>query len=280
MFVVAVLAVVAQAESPQPTDKIGDVYEITLTRDTSSHSDDNQSSSSSHDQDTIIERVIDVRGDDLELEYDLPKDATADDRSRQWQFPARVFKPLNGPALLLNKTELETRVDAWLRKAGWPRTVCGRWIFTWNAFQIECDPKTVLETIQAFDLRSADLREGASYKSAGARTAGTLIRKGKGSAWTFATAMDVDPDSVRRARAESDVVVGEIMRKPVTLEAALRERSKEAISGKISVTFETNAAGRAVRRTTVRSIDTRMPDGRSETETTTETLERRFISPD
>jgi len=87
--------------------------------------------------------------------------------------------------------------------------------------------------------------------------------------------MPVDPDAVRRARAESDVVVGEIMNKPVSLDAALRERAMEIISGTISVAFETDPAGNVRRRTKVAKLG---PDGRSETQTVTATLERRLIS--
>jgi hypothetical protein len=90
--------------------------------------------------------------------------------------------------------------------------------------------------------------------------------------------MPVDPDAIRRARAESDVVVGEIMKKPVSLDAALRERAREIVSGTISVTFETDPAGNVRLRTKVTKLETMEPDGRSETETVTETLERRLIS--
>jgi hypothetical protein len=90
--------------------------------------------------------------------------------------------------------------------------------------------------------------------------------------------MPVDPDAVRRGRAESDVVVGEIMNKPVSLDAALRERAREIVSGTISVKFETDPAGNVLRRTKVTKLDITRPDGRSETETVTETLERRLIS--
>jgi hypothetical protein len=90
--------------------------------------------------------------------------------------------------------------------------------------------------------------------------------------------MPVDPDAVRRGRAESDVVVGEIMKKPVSLDAALRERAREIVSGTISVTFETDPTGIVRRRTKVTKLYIKGPDGRSETETVTETLERRLIS--
>ena len=270
--------IVAHAGGLSPAPQVGDTYEVTLSRESARHGSDG-SSGTSHDKDTIIERVIGLRADGLELEYDLPNAATADERAKTWQFPARVFKPIGGPAQLLNGPELEARVDGWLKTAGWPRTVCGHWIFTWNAFLIECDPQSVIKTVQSFDLRSADLREGDPYQETEALGSGKLARKATGPNGTsFAVEMPVDPDAVRRARAESDVVVGEIMKKPVSLDAALRERAKAIISGTISVEFEADSAGNVRRRTKVTKLDIAGPDGSSETETVTETLERRLIS--
>ena len=271
-------AIVARATASPLAPQVGDTYEINVTRE-SAQQGSHGSSGSSHDKDTIIERVIGLRADGLELEYDLPKAATADERASNWQFPARVFKPFRGPAQLLNGPELEARVDGWLKAAGWNRTVCGHWIFTWNAFRIECDPQSVIKTVESFDLRAADLREGAPYQETEARGPGTLARKSAGlDGAVFTVEMPVDPDAIRRARAESDVVVGEIMNKPVSLDAALRERARETISGTISVAFETDSAGNARRRTKVTKLDIKGPDDRSETETVTETLERRLIS--
>jgi hypothetical protein len=159
------------------------------------------------------------------------------------------------------------------------RTACGHWIFTWNAFRIECDPQSVIKTVQSFDLRSADLREGAPYQETEAHGSGKLARTAAGpDGAIFIVEMSVDPDAVRRGRAESDVVVGEIMNKPLSLDAALRERAREIVSGTISVEFETDPAGNVRRRTKVTKLDIKGPDGRSETQTVTETLERRLIS--
>ena len=71
---------------------------------------------------------------------------------------------------------------------------------------------------------------------------------------------------------------GESMNKPVSLDAALRERAREVVSGTISVEFEVDPAGNVRRRTKVTKLDIEGPDGRSETETVTEVLERRLIS--
>ena len=90
--------------------------------------------------------------------------------------------------------------------------------------------------------------------------------------------MDVDSDVVRRSRAESDVAAGEIMRKPVTLDAALRERAKESISGTISVAFDADSAGNVWRRTKVTKLETRKPNGVLETSTATEIVTRGPVS--
>src|SRR5436190_13766268 len=131
----------ASAESTQLTTQIGDTYEIVRVS-RSSQSFSGGSSGSSHDRDTLIEHVIGVRENGLELEYDLTKAATAEDRARDWRFPVRVLKPAGGQMQLLNRAELEMRVDGWLTKAKLPRSACGHWIFTWNAFRIECDPQS------------------------------------------------------------------------------------------------------------------------------------------
>lgn len=267
----------ARGESPQSAPKVGEESEIDKRYETSQKTSDG--SGSSRGRDVILERVIGVREGGLELEYDLPKNATAEDRARNWQFPARIFRRSNGSMLLRNRSELEARVEVWLKAAGLTRADCGRWIFTWNAFRIECDPQSVIKTVEAFDLRSADLREGAPYQEAEARGPGTLTRKAAGpNGATFAVLMEIDPDRVRRARAESDVSVGEIMKKPVTLDVALRERAKESVSGTISVTFDTDSVGNVWRRTKVTKVEGKRQDGQFESQTVTETVERRPAS--
>lgn len=265
----------ARAASPQ----VGAEYELSKNYETSQQTSDGSSSGSSNGRDIILERVTAVRETGLEIEYDLPKDATAEDRARSWQFPARIFKPLKGPMQLLNGQELETRLEGWLKAAKWTREMCGRWIFTWNAFRIECDPQSVIKTIEAFDLRSNELSEGAPYREIEALAPGTLAKKAAGpNGATFAVAMDLDPDAIRRARAEADVAVGEMMQKPVALDAALRERAKESIAGTISVTFDTDSAGSVWRRTKVTKLVTKKSSGQTESEIVTETVERTQVS--
>ncbi len=95
---------------------------------------------------------------------------------------------------------------------------------------------------------------------------------------TFVVDMPVDTDAVRRARAESDAIMGDIMKKPVSLDTVLQERAGEIVSGSISVTFETDPSGNVRRRTRLTKLDIERPDSRSETQTVTETLEQRHTS--
>ena len=94
----------------------------------------------------------------------------------------------------------------------------------------------------------------------------------------FVAEMEIDPDAVRRQRAEADMAVAEMMGDgPLELEAALQARSSERISGTIRTTFETDALGRVTRRIRVVQIETVALDGSQSRETTTQTVERRPI---
>ncbi|WP_295243514.1 hypothetical protein [uncultured Brevundimonas sp.] len=260
--------------SPQPHPAVGEEHEVIISYVTSKQGSDGSSSSSSG-QDVLLERVIAVSNAGLELEFDLPSDATAEDRARDWKFPARILQQSNGAIRLLNGDELDERVDRWLKASEMSRDMCGRWIFTWNAFRIECDPESVIADIAAINLLNVNLREGATYRHPQTVGSGilSLTSKGPGGA-VYSVRLAVDADAVRRERAESDVVVGEITQNPVTFEAAFSERSKETVSGTVEVTFDVDASGNPTRRTVVTTLDTVKPDGVSEKDRRTDTVER------
>jgi len=267
----------ALAREPPPGPRVGDVYEIRSERVSTRQSADG--SGSSHDRDSIVERVIAVRDGGVELEFDLAPDATAQDRAASWQFPVRVFRPSQGPLELLNGAELESRVDRWLRAAGWTREICGHWIFTWNAFRIDCDPQSAVAIVAGFDLEADDLRDGAAYREAGALGEGMLRREPRGSGGAaFTVRLEVDPEAVRRERAEADAVTIELLGDSPQLRAAMQARSAERISGTVDLAFETDEAGRVRRRTKITTLRIEEAGGRRETETITHTLERRLVS--
>jgi len=269
----------APAQEP-PGPRAGEVYELRLLRESSQTATDG-SSGSTHDADVLVERVIAVREGGVELEFDLPEETTAEDRARTWQFPVRVFKPAQGPLQLLNGPELEARVDRWLAAGGMTRESCGHWIFTWNAFRIECDPQSVMQLLAAVDLASHDLRDGTAFQEAGG-LGGTLRRESADrNGAVYVVEMAVDPQAVREERARADAAMREIMGDSPELGQAMHARTPDQISGTIKIRFETDAAGHVRRRTTVTELAMDGPGGRHETETVTETVERRLAaSPD
>lgn len=280
LFATALLALTpwssVGAQTPAGPRRLGGAYEITLTRVTETQG--GGSSGSSHDVDSIVERVVGLRPDGVDLEYDLPKSVAPEERAGNWEFPARVSAPDHGPLTLINEPELQARLDPWLQAAGLSRSDCGQWIFTWNAFRIECDPQSVLGMIEAFRAASATLRTGDSYRDPDAARPGPLVRTTAGPAGTtFSVDLAVDPQGVRQGRARSDVVVAQLMRKPTTLDAALRARADEKITGTILITFDTDPAGQIRRRTKVMKLLITTPAGRAERKTITETVERRRI---
>ena len=267
-----------RAAAAQPAPHVGDAYEVIRTVKSARQSGDGSSSFTSTDRDALLERVVGVRDGGVELEFTLPRGATAEDRARAWQFPARVSKSLHGPLQLLNRPEMEARIDTWLKAAGMTRTACGRWIFTWTAFRIECDPQTVVETLEQLESQPGDLRDGALYQEARTLRPAPLRRSAGRDGAAFAVELEIDPDAVRRERAEGDVAAAEIGGKPVTLDAALQARAADSIAGTVKVTFDTDAAGVVRRRTRMSEIRITAPDGRWETAKTDETTEWKRVA--
>lgn len=266
----------AVAEDPARLS-VGQRFELSQHYSTSESGTDG-TSASSNGSSAIEESVIAIGPDGIELEYDLPAGVTEKERSREWMFPARVLRRKDGTVALLNREALEGRLDSWLERAKWTREACGRWIFTWSAFKIECDPEAVLKSIESFDPGSAPLTDGSSSLVAMADAAVILRASGdtKGSL-TFRGITEVAPDIVRRSRAEGDVVVGEIMGEPITLAEALAKREQESISGSIQVIFQTSSEGLPFRKETVTQLTTTSETG-STTETRTEIVERRPLA--
>lgn len=265
-----------QAQTPGPKLQAGDVYQIERVINASDQGD-NGMTGSSYDRDALIERVVAARDTGVELEYDLPA-PTAQDRHIAWQFPARVFRSFDGSLHLLDASKLQVRADRWLKRAKLDRTACGHWAFTWTAVRVECDPQSVIAMIEALSFGPIDLREGAPYRSAYARTPAPLVRKtaGPGGA-TFTVDLAVDPGKIRQDRVTNDLIVAEIMHKTLTHDAALRAHSADDISGTISITFDVGPGGQMWRRTTVTKTMIKGPDGKVDNRIVTETLTRRLV---
>jgi hypothetical protein len=246
------------------------------TKETSSDG----SSGSSRGNNALIERFVAVRDAGIELEYDLSPDAIAQDRAREWAFPARVLVAADETLTLLNVEEVAARQDRWMTSAKLPRSACGRWYFTWNAFRIECDPQSVLATIKGYRVASERVAEGQSYRLPEAAAPAPLVAETDNNGVVRLVAvMSLDPSTVQKARAESDVVVGEMTGEPVQRGEALARRARETISGTIAVMFTTPSPG-TKKRTKVVTIVTQTPDRTTETSVATEHVTRTPLASD
>lgn len=252
---------------------VGDYYKI--TREVQRENKSDTSSGSSFDRDTITVRVVSAHDGGLELEYDMLPAASEKERQSEWQLPARIFVPANGEPQLLNAPELTKRSDAWLAKAGWTHEICGQWIFTWNAFKIECDPQSVLGLVKDYGLQPADLRDGALYRHPGAGTAVPLHMTSTPSGGaTYTATMPIDADQVRQSLAENDVIVAKITGKQLSEADAKATHATTQITGTINVTFEADSIQTVQRLTTVVKIKQTETDGKNKTSSSIETLTR------
>jgi hypothetical protein len=238
------------------------------------HTDDGEGGTS-FDRDAILVTPIPGETDGSTAIYDLPPTSSEAERSSNWHLPAIIRVQPDGSRTLVNETELAAKVDPWLERGGYTRETCGHWIFTWSAFKIDCDPLSVLAIAEEFDLGPIDLQVGRPVTIKGATASGKVkLARSSATTKTYIVNYTLNPDFIRRTRAESDVVVGQILKKPVTLEEALAGQGRQSISGEISDQFETDQTGRIIRRTTTTTIVTVGEDGKGRTSTSVRTLER------
>ena len=155
-----------------------------------------------------------------------------------------------------------------------PRAICGKLIFTWNAFRIDCDPQSTVRWLATVTLPD-NLAVGSSFTDPDARA--PVILRQVGADKLLAT-LQVDPAAIRRQRAETDVGVAELMRKALTMDAALKAHEVETVTGTIAVTFDLDLVGRFRRRSRVRTVQIAWPSGRIDTQTVTETVTRTPLS--
>jgi hypothetical protein len=251
-------------------DRVGDTYEIRLQSESAITG--SGSTGSSHDVWTLTERVVALRDGGSELQFDLPPDTSAEERTQAWQFPARVFRPAQGPLVLLNASDAERRLHAWLSEQ--ELRLCGHWVFGWTAQYFDCDPQSVLAMLAPY-LEPANIREGALYNESSALEPVPLrITERSSNGPVLVARLEIDPNTIRHQRAEGDVAVAEMTgHPPVSLDTALQAHASERVSGTIVTTFETDLTGRVTRRTRVTQIDTSKPDGTTEHRTTTETTD-------
>lgn len=265
-----------------PAPRAGEVHEIRLERIFQENATDG-SETSSTEEDRFVERVIGVREGGVELEFDHAPEVTAETRALIWQFPVRALRVPGGALQLLNGPEVEARLARWRERSRWPQSLCGRMVYTWNAFRIECEPQSAVRALALNDLPATELRDGAPYRDPLGLGPAALQREASPSGGAAYTAtLPIDAEAAQRERAEADMrslaLGGGTPEENAALRAEWAAMTPRSVAGTIRIRFETDAAGRMLRRTRVTELRTDRADGVRETRTVTETVERRLVS--
>ncbi len=233
----SVTATSAAANNPP----VGASYEVWVEQETASESENGSGSSQSNSARQVT--ILADGPDGQTIVYDLPPDTTEKDRARTWQWPAKIVYAADGTARLLEREAHEARLTDWLKLANWTREVCGQWIFTWNAFYIECDPDAVIEDATAYKLPPADLAVGVMFARNGTVAPVPLVERALDDGRVVLEAdMVLDPDYVRAEMVESDLIVAQIMGNPLTPDEAKAAHADDVIAGTITVQFDLTAA--------------------------------------
>ncbi len=272
----ATMAAIALLGSPVAghTQDAGATFEITASYRTTHESE--ESSGSSGGKNVYLEEILAVRADGVEKRYSLPtRPDRQTDNLANWQFPVRVLEKADGTRQILNREDMETRRDAWLNAAEISKDACGAWYFTWNAFQVECDPDSILLAIDGITIQPMELHDGAMFAYPGAQTPAVMRQTASDEDGKhYQIAMLVDPDTVRKSSAESDMVVGQIMKNPISFEEAYAKHQAVDIAGTITVLLDAKPDGRVWRRTVTTNLTLIGPDGETERQTSTQITTR------
>lgn len=272
------IAALSNANPVAAQEKPGDVFVIDLSHTSESKSETSKSSSRGGHE--YRETVIAIEPDGVVREFDLPADATEDNRLVAWQFPVRVLDGLDGRMTILNREAMIERRDRWLAVAEIPPEACGSWVFTWDAFKIECDPDAIVETLDSLDIQPPSLVEGAmvTHPDALAPAPLVLLSSGDGIA-IYRAELTLDPATVRHHWAETDIIVASFDGRTLTREQALAKRESEVPVGTITLDYEADANGVVIRKTAV--VDMEITGGEDGMETTRSTVEiERLHLPD
>jgi hypothetical protein len=234
--------------------------------------------SSSSGRQAIAERVIAATAQGTEVEYALPWDDEDIRGNEKWMFPVRLMVAPDGSKTILNAPELLARNAAWLAEAEWTREVCSRWVFSWTAVQIRCDPAAAIEAVDTYGMRPGTIAEGQPFALEGALGPVTLTRAGEQDGRIVLTGSGlVDPAYIREREARGALVVAEVSREALTPEEAEAKAATISATGTLTVTFEIDADGmvwKRVDRSEITLVGSAFSDGISRAEQTVTRLTR------
>jgi hypothetical protein len=240
-------------------------YEITTRYSTSS---EGQGSSGSSSGKSAYREAVRTGADGCRTRsFDLVDDPERKRPLAEWQMPIVLRECPGAAPVLANRDEMLVRRDAFLAAIEVTTEACGRYYFTWNVFQIECDPDAAAQRTLKGNLSLIPLEDGAEYNlpDTGTRVTLALAPDAPPGQRIFTGTATIDPEYLRDSAAKTIMVVAEINGKTVTREEALAQIARHQFSGESAITvFEEAAAGRI---TTTLTGEVREVDAEGEVET-------------
>jgi hypothetical protein len=240
-------------------------YEITSRYSTSSQSGSGSSSSSGGAG--YREEVRSDAAGCRTRRFDFIDEAGDERPLVEWEMPILLRECPGAAPVLANRDEMLARRDAFLAALKVTTEVCGRYYFTWNVFQIKCDPDAAVEDILKSDLSLIPLVDGAGYNlpDSGARVTLEVVSDAPPGQRMFVGTAAIDPAYLRNSAADAIMAVAEVSGKPVTREEALAKIAGHRFSGESTITVieETDAE----RITTTIIGEVREVDAEGEVET-------------
>jgi hypothetical protein len=201
----------------------------------------------------------------------------------EWRLPVRVLQAPEGDLRLLDEAGMLRRAEEWRRQRDIPAEACGTTINAIIAFaRIECDPNSILESLNRADVRAQDLRDGVALRIPDASQQQVVLRQVSqaGGVRRLSGVAALDPEILRLRKAEEDVAMGQTLGPGgPDLAAALRFRRALEAGGTVSVEAEVvDATGEVRLVTTTRSI-TAMPGAVARISEVVQILERHPPQP-
>jgi len=271
-FFALVVAFTAPAVAQDPD------YILIMRYETSSEKLGDLGSSSSRGSAALTERILTQADEQLEIEYAIPGDPGEIRGNAMWMYPARVAIAPDGSKTLLNSAELDARVEQWLAEAQWPREACGRWLFTWTAFQILCDPDDVLAEVEAQEMRLRQYDAGFATWLALISAPVALEKAGMwGDLRVFTGTAPIGRADLLENQIQSELGRAEIFGEALSEEEARAKLSGFDASGTYTVELEVDASGLVWARTErFEMLLTGLEDGDERRTGTTVTTRRSF----
>lgn len=233
-------------------------YDITNSYSTSSQRPNGSGSSSGT---TAYREAVRTEADGCRTRsFDLVDDPEQKRPLAIWQFPLVLRECPGVTPELTSRAAMLARRDAFLAAMGVGMETCGKRYFTWNVFEIECDPDAAVRGLAGIDLAAIRLEDGAEYVLPDTSTRVTLRQKGDAPPGqrVFTASGSVDSAFLRDRAAKGIMVVAEVSGEIVTREEALARIAGHQFSGESAITLvEEPAAGRIIATLTgeVREVD-------------------------